>query len=245
MIDITKQLASAGLTDNEIKVYLYLLEQGISSPPQTAKGTGISRPNLYGLLRSLKEKGLVAEQKKGTRNTYLATDPSSLVHRLEARAEAMKQLLPDLRALYVAKVNKPSIKFFEGPEQVKEIFYEMLEAKQVYGVASTKKLYDALGWDFFDGYIKQMRKKGIFLKDILTQDSINTSAKTPIGILSAMYDTRLFPKSVDALPVDILIWDDKVALISTEAPVFGTLIKNAAIAKVMRLMFEHTWSDLS
>lgn len=245
MNNLTEQLASAGLTDNETKAYLYLLEHGISTPPQIAKGTGIARPNLYGLLRSLKEKGLVAEQNKGARSTYSSTDPSALVHGLESRAEAMKQLLPDLRALYAAQANKPSIKFFEGAEQVKEIFYEMLEAKQVYGVASTKKLYDALGWDFFDGYIKQMRKKGIFLKDILTQDSIDTSAKTPIGILNAMYDTRLFPKSVESLPVDILIWDDKVALISTEAPVFGTLIKNPAMAKVMRLMFEHTWSDLS
>lgn len=245
MLDIAKQLTSAGLTENEIKTYLYLLEQGVSSPPQIAKGTGISRPNLYGLLRSLQEKGLIVEQKKGKRSTYLATDPSSLVHRLESRAEAIKQLLPDLRALYAAQANKPSIKFFDGPEQVKEIFHEMLEAKSVLGVASTKQLYDALGWDFFDKYIKEMRKRGIFLKDILTQDSIDTSAKTPIGILNAMYETRLFPKAVEHLPVDVLIWDDKVALISTEAPVFGTLIKNASIAKVMRLMFQHTWSDLT
>ncbi len=245
MNNIAEQLVAVGLTDNEIKVYLYLLEQGMSSPPQVAKGTGIARPNLYGLLRLLKEKGLVAEHKKGTRNTYSSTDPSALVSGLESRTEAMKQLLPDLRALYAAQANKPSIKFFEGVEQVKEIFYEMLEAKSGLGVASTKQLYDVMGWDFMKFYITEMRKRGIVWRDIITHDSINTSAKTPIGILKSMYEARLFSKDVTSLPVDLLIWDDKIALISTEAPVFGTLIKNEAIAKVMRLMFEHTWNDLA
>lgn len=245
MSDVLSLLKQAGLLESEIKTYLYLLEQGVSTPPQIAKGTGIARPNLYGVLRSLMERNLIVEQKKGKRSVYLASDPSALVHTLEARAEAMKQVLPDLRALLVAQKNKPSIKFFEGTEQVKEIFYEMLEARQVYGVASTKRLYDALGWDFFKTYIGKMRDRQIFLKDILTTDSIDTSAKTPIGLLKGMYDTRLLPKEIADLPVDVLVWDDKVALISTEEPVFGTLIKNPAIAQVMKIMFELSWKQLS
>lgn len=245
MSAIREHLRHIGLVENEMKVYLYLLEQGISSPPQITKGIRIARPNLYGLLRSLKEKGLIKEQQKGKRKAYLAADPSILVQTLETRTEAMKEILPDLRSLFATQKNKPTIKFFEGPEQVKEIFYEMLEAKQVFGVASTKKLYDALGWDFFKTYIRKMSDHKIFLKDILTHDSIDTSAKTPIGILKGMYDTRLLPKHVAHLPVDILIWNDKVALISTEEPIFGTLIKNQAIADVMKIMFDLSWKQLS
>jgi HTH-type transcriptional regulator, sugar sensing transcriptional regulator len=245
MSTLSEQLKQSGLLESEIGVYLFLLEQGISSPPQIAKGTKIARPNLYPTLRTLKEKGLVNEQQSGKRCIYAAADPSVLVHRLESRAQAMKQVLPDLRALYSAQKNKPTVKFFEGAEQVKEIFYEMLEAKEVYGVASTKKLYDALGWEFFGSYILKMRERGIFLKDILTQDSIDTSAPNPITILKGMYDTRLLPKSIEHLPVDILVWDDKIALISTEQPIFGTLIQNPAIAQVMKIMFDLSWKQLS
>jgi len=245
METINDRLRQLGLLENEIKVYLYLLEQGLSSPPQIARGTKISRPNLYGLLQSLKEKSLVTEQKHGQRKTYLAADPSILVHTLESRTEAMKQVLPDLRALFASQKNKPQIKFFEGAEQVKEIFYEMLEAKSVLGVSSTKKLYDTFGWDFFKTYIPKMRERGIFLKDILTQDSINTSARVPISVLKSMYETRLLPKNIDSIPVDVLIWDDKVALISVEQPVFGTLIKNTAIAEIMKIMFDLSWKQLS
>lgn len=238
-------LKEAGLVESEVKAYAYLLEQGVSSPPQIAKGTKIARPNLYATLRSLQERGLITEQKKGKRSAYVAADPSALVHSLEVRTEAMKHALPDLRALFVAQKNKPVIKFFEGAEQVKEIFYEMLEAKGVYGVASTKKLYDALGWDFFKTYIAKMKERGIVLHDILTEDSSTTSAQTPIELLKGLYDARVLPKGTENLAVDILVWDDKVALISTEAPVFGTLIKNQAIASVLKIMFNLSWKQLS
>lgn len=245
MNTIHERLLQSGLLESEITVYLYLLEHGISSPPQIAKGTKIARPNLYGTLRSLKDKALVAEQKNGKRNVYLATDPSILVQLLTARATAMEQILPDLRGLYAAQTNKPVIKYYEGTEHVKEIFHEMLEATSVYGVASTKKLYDALGWDFFKTYIAKMKERGIVLHDILTEDSSQTSAQTPIELLKGLYNARILPKGTENLAVDILVWDDKVALISTETPVFGTLIKNQAIASVLKIMFNLSWKQLS
>ncbi len=245
MNSLHEKLLQSGLLESETVVYLYLLEQGVSSPPQVAKGTKIARPNVYGTLRNLKEKGLVVEQKSGKRSVYVAADPSVLVQMLATRATAMEQVLPDLRSLYAAQTNKPVIKYYEGAEQVKEIFYEMLEARSVYGVASTKKLYDALGWDFFKTYIAKMKDRGIVLHDILTEDSPQTSAQTPIELLKGLYDARVLPKGTENLAVDILVWDDKVALISTESPIFGTLIKNQAIAEVLKIMFNLSWKQLS
>ncbi|MEK7632933.1 MAG: helix-turn-helix domain-containing protein [Patescibacteria group bacterium] len=245
MEHIVRTLKNSGLRDNEIRVYLYVLEHGATTPPQIARGTKISRPNLYGSLQTLRERGLIDEQRKGSRKAYITIDPSVLVQVLEHRTEEMRQILPDLRGLYAAQANKPVIKYFEGAEQVKEIFYEMLEAKSVYGVASTKKLYDALGWDFFKKYVAKMKERGIVLHDILTQDSPETSAKTPIALLRGLYDMRMFPKGTEDIAVDILIWNDKVALISTDAPIFGTLIKNQAIASVMKMMFKLSWKQLS
>lgn len=244
-MDIREQLKSSGLRESEVKVYLHLLSHGFSTPPQIAKGTQIARPNCYKILEALKERRLVSEQLKGKRKAYAANDPSAIVHAMQMRAEAMTQLLPDLRALYAAQKNKPSIRFFEGADQVKEIFYEMLEAKEVMGVASTKKLYAALTPEFFKTYIKQMREKNIVLRDILTKDSVLTSAPTPIEILKGLYEYRILSETLDALPVDILIWDHKIAFLSIETPIFGTLIENAAIAKMMKILFELSWEKLT
>jgi len=240
-----QMLKSAGLKESEIKVYLHLLQNGLATPPQISKGTGMARPNCYSILQTLKEKGLITLQTQGKRKAYMATDPSALIHAMEMKTEAMKRLLPDLRAMYAKQAQKPSIKFFEGAEQVKEIFTEMLEAKEVYGVASTKKLYEALSPEYFKMYIKKMREKNIILKDILTKDSVDTSAPTPIGTLKNFYEYRVLPENSGDIPVDILLWDDKVAFISVEAPVFGTLIRHAAIAKMLKIMFGFSWKQLS
>jgi sugar-specific transcriptional regulator TrmB len=242
---ISEQLKASGLRENEIRVYLYLLSKGLATPPQIAQGTGIARPNCYKFLESLKEKGLIAEQTKGKRKAFIASDPSALVYAMQGRTDAMSQLLPDLRALYAAQKNKPSIRFFDGAEQVKELFYEMLEAKEVFGVASTKKLYTALTPEFFKTYIKKMRERNILLKDILTKDSVSSSAPTPINILKGMYEYRVLSEKMGDIPVDILIWNNKVAFLSIETPIFGTLIESAPIAQMMKTLFELSWQQLT
>lgn len=244
-MEITKELEQAGFRENEIRTYLYLLGQGTATPPQIAQGTKIARPNCYKILQTLKEKGLIIEQQQGKRKVYSPSDPSVLVHTLQLRAEAMTQLLPDLRAMFSAQKNKPSIRFFEGVEQVKEIFYEMLEAKEVAGIASTKKLYEVIGSDFFKKLIKQMQDKKIFLRDILTKESVNTAAPTPIGILKGLYEYRVLPETTHDLPVDILIWNDKAAFLTVDGPVFGTLIQNQAIADMLKITFELAWKQLA
>lgn len=84
-MNIQEQLKEIGLFESEIKVYLYLLENGLSTPPQIAKGTKIARPNCYQVLRSLKERGLIGEQKKGSRKVYIASDPVTLVESMERK----------------------------------------------------------------------------------------------------------------------------------------------------------------
>jgi sugar-specific transcriptional regulator TrmB len=239
-------LKASGLKESEIKIYMHLLAHGLSLPPAIARATKIARPNVYATLQSLKEKELVAEQKKGKRRAYYANDPVALVHTLDLRKQAVEQALPDLRAMYVAEKNKPSIRFFEGPEQVKQIFMEILEAKnkEVFGVASTKKLFAAIGNDFFAQWDRQIKERDIFLNDILTADSMVTAAPKAKEIMKAHYTTKALPESVGDLPSDILIWDDNVALISIEKPVYGTVIRNQAIADTMRIMFRQTWNSL-
>ena len=123
---LTDQLKALGLNRTETRIYLYLLEQGLSTPPQIARGTGITRTNCYNILESLKEKDLIAEQTQGKRKAYLARDPEALVRSLERKKEIINEILPQLRGLYTTQKNKPKIKFYDGVEQIKEIYRQSL-----------------------------------------------------------------------------------------------------------------------
>lgn len=238
------QLKKIGLLDSEIKVYLYLLEYGISTPPQIAKGTGIMRTNCYNVLQGLTSKDLVTEQLQGVRKAYLARDPQALFLSLEDKKETVQQILPDLRALYTTQKNKPKIRYYNGFEEVKNIYFDSLSSRKIYGIGSTNFLSN-LAPDFFNKYLKQVKNRGIFFYDILAASSKIKSASEIKSALKILYEAKFLPSEYDDQPTDILIWDNNIALITLEAPIFGIIITSPFISKTLTIMFDVLWKHLS
>ena len=109
-MNIVKQLKDVGLHQSEIDVYLYLLGNGYSTPPQVSRGTKIARTNCYNVLSSLKDKGLIKEEQRRKRKVYLASDPEALLLSLEKKKMALEGVIPDLKALFITQKNKPQVK---------------------------------------------------------------------------------------------------------------------------------------
>lgn len=235
-MDIKQQLRQFGLTSSEIAVYLYLLEQGLSSPPQVSKGTGITRTNCYHVLESLVTQGLVAEQEKGKRKAYLASDPEALLRSFDTRRESLAGVVPDLRAMYTVQKNKPKIRFFDGWEEVKQIYWQTYEADAVYAIGSTKQLSD-LQQSFLHAYAKGLKEKEIVLNDMLSNSSGNEVAESMKEMMKGYYEYTVLPSKYDEFQTDILVWNDSIALISLEEPIFGTVLTNPPLAKTFRTMF--------
>ena len=238
-MELEKQLRRAGLSKSEIRIYLYILENGLSTPPQIAKGTGIARTNTYHILRSLKEKELVESQTKGARSAFIATDPSAIVRNIEERRVAMETILPDLRALYRSQKNKPVIKFLADKNQILQgSFVESLESEEVLFIGSTNKAKE--NWpEFFTEYERLLKKKGVILKDLMPHDSAIETAKGTRAILGdVLYEAFALPKKYRDIPTNILIWNDSVALISLDVPTFGTVLKNKHLADTFRILFD-------
>ena len=137
-MELQKALKELNLHRSEIKVYLYLLEQGLATPPRIAKSTNIARTHCYNILANLKDKDLIEEQAQGKRRAYIARDPEALFRSIERKREILQQILPDLRALHTLQKNKPKIKFYEGRKQIKEIYWQSLIAKKIDALGSTK-----------------------------------------------------------------------------------------------------------
>lgn len=240
-MDISQNLKTLGLQQSEIRIYLYIMENGVSTPPQIAKGTGIARTNCYNVVESLKAKELIVEQELGKRRAYLARDPEALFRSLEEKKEVVRQILPDLRALYTIQKNKPKIRFYEGFEQVKEIYHQSLSAKKILAIGSTQEL-STIDAEFFTEYFTSLQKKGIVLDDILTHDSRDASTFGET-ILKGFYSVRLLPQDAPKIFTDILIWDNNIALITLRDPIFGTLLTNPLLAETFRTLHGLIWDS--
>lgn len=238
---IEEQLKEIGLHKSEVKIYLYLLKSGLTTPPQLAKGTKITRTNTYNILQSLEDKGLILEQTRGKRKAYIASDPAAILRSIEQKKESIERLLPDLRALYTTQKNKPAIRFYDGFDQVKEIYWQSTEADKILAIGSTKQL-EAKDPVFFDKLQREMKRKEIFLQDLITHPSKVVGVEQTKEILKGFYDMKTLPSKYQDFPTDILIWNNNIALITLEEPIFGTVITNDLLSQTFRYIFDMIWT---
>src|SRR3989344_175953 len=243
MDQLNENLRKLGLTKSEIRIYLYLLEGGANGPPAIASGTGIARTNCYHVLAGLKAKNLISERHKGKRIQYIAKDPHALLLSIESKKSIVEDLLPDLQALFGTKSNKPRVHFYEGFEEVKAIYERSLESEFIKAFGSTKQLA-TLDSAFFTHYFKELKQRGIILRDIVTYESKEESLSEAQTILGALYEPALLPKKYENLLTDMLLWDDTVALITLKEPIVGTVLVDKELAKTFNAIHDSLFEQV-
>ena len=125
----------------------------------------------------------------------------------------------------------------EGFEQVKEIYWQATNTNKLLALGSTNQLTkrDA---GFFLQWEKTMKEKNVILEDLITSPSENIGTKETKRILGGLYDFRLLPKKYSDFPTDILVWNDNIALITLDEPIFGTVISSPLLARTFRYILE-------
>ena len=241
---IIDELNTLGLSKTEANAYLFLLKNGFSSPSQVAKGTGTQRPHCYEILDSLLALGLIVTQKtKNKRRLYAARDPQALLETIRRKEESFQNILPDLRGLYVTNKNKPRIQYFDGIEEVKEIYKLSLEAIEVFGIGSTARMQEIYG-DFFMWYQKEIKRRNIVYHDILTRSSGEKALPLTKEILKGLYDAKLLRTDEGEAALDILVWNDNVGFIAHDQPIFGTVVTSQSFATMFKMIFNALWSRM-
>jgi len=233
---LTVDLVKFGLTPNEAKIYLSLLEFGHASPPQIAKATGIARTNTYNILTRLKQLEIIDVQIKNGKKVYIMLEPSTLNRILEKKKNQLDSLLPDLKTLFKKSSNKPIVKFFEGLEMVKSLYQEVLETDELYAIGSTKKMME-IDEKFFIHFERQVKDQGIVVHEIIPSSSKEQGYPQSKAILKGLLESIHLGKEYPDTNSDILVWNDNIAIINLKEPIFGTKISHAGLADTFRTLF--------
>ncbi len=104
-MDITT-LRNAGLTDGEIKVYLALLQLGLSTTGPIVQKSGIAKSIVYPILEKLIQKGLVSYIVKEKTKHFQASDPDKLLVYIDEKEKELSKtrsnvenILPELELM--------------------------------------------------------------------------------------------------------------------------------------------------
>jgi len=239
-----EQLIKIGLSENEAKVYLALLELGSGTAQQIAQKANVGRPTTYVQLENLMKIGLVSSFEKettsGTEKTlFRAEDPEHLKNVVEkinraakARKDALSKALPELGNLFAAKGERPRVRFFEGMGGIKAIQNEFLKTanKLIEGITSWDDVLQLLP-AHQKTYRPKRIKKGIKTRMIYTSSRGSILKKEDA---TALRESYLVPADAFPIKADVAVSGNMVSLVVFKEKPFGIIIENKHIAETMR-----------
>lgn len=240
------QLKHIGLSENEAKIYLAMLEIGPSPVLDIAAKAAINRPTAYAQIEALKKMGLISMQTKGKKQLYIAEDPDQLeflIERekkdLEQKQEELKEVLPDLQRLFETTEDRPHMRFFEGKEgleRMQKAFFAS-GAKEVCAISSADDIYRIFP-HHKNSYIPDRVKHGIRSRLIYTSSKGPLYKETDTEMLR---EALFVPQDKFDFRANIDIYDNFIAISALTGKISGLIIAHQGLADSFRTLFEFLW----
>ena len=235
-------LREFGLTNNETKIYLKLLELGPVKAGQITAKTGIHRRNVYDGIQRLLQKGLVGFTLINKQKLYSATSPehfSALLDQeekvLQRRAGTLAEVMPQLLLTEQLGAEKQNVTVYSGRRGLINILEDIVRTGKENCVYSTSEV------SFLEEYLELFHEKRVKAK---VKDKIILNAegaKRAKKLTGLPYtEVRVMPREFDS-PLAINVYGDKVGiLIMTENPL-AILIEDERVAAAFRKYFAVLW----
>lgn len=236
----TEILIQAGLSEIQAKIYLYLVENGQTTPSKIAEGVDENRTTVYSALEKLEKSNLVLRKDKGKISAYVPNHPSALESLAEKRlrqiarqARNLESNLPSLINFYNEHQNQPGATTFYGREGVKMIYNKIVATGKTFYFIRSPHDGKAVPEDI-DEFKKNRLEKGIEAKSIAPSEYTKHSREAEKRWKLAR--TFLPPGEYNS-PVEIDIFGDNIAFINYSKDGMSTLIESPEIADAMRQVF--------
>ncbi len=131
---IYQALEELGVSELERKLYTISLSLGPTSISTLAERMGISRPNIYKLIKGLENRGLAALPAGGKLKRFSVASPTVVAELLEKKQRKDKELkqefsslLPDLLSKYKRGDLPSNVRIYQGRGQYLGAFFGMLD----------------------------------------------------------------------------------------------------------------------
>ena len=239
-IAVQQVLKDVGFTNNEVKVYLTLLEMGSETAGKMAKRADLHRRPAYDALNRLVEKGVVVYAVKGGVKNFHAVNPQKILDMLNDRRKEVKGVLPELMQKYSKQKPKINSEVYEGREGIKTIMGDILrQGKEFISIGATGK-----GPIMFPYHVVQFTrervKKGIKRKVLIADTGKGRKYAMQLE-QEKLVKVRFLPKGFEN-PQTTWVYADKVViiLVSGDYPI-ANLIANKEIADSYREYFRIMW----
>lgn len=250
---ILMSLKQLGLTPDEAKVYLVLVDQSMSHL-EIARRSGVNRTKVYRIADDLIKRGLITEETTDKGRELAANDPANLEIALstaEAKLKNQKAIyaktLPTLQAIYkqgeLLGDHDFAVNTYDGTNGFKQMLWNELKAKDqllVFGSGTLQDLIDSPRWA--ENHRAKTLEAGYKIREILNPDGKPENFTTNAQFVEKAYSKRYIVESVLPLQHQISIYNNTVATYHwRDEQKVGVEIINKDFANMQRAIFESYW----
>ncbi|MCL5010897.1 MAG: helix-turn-helix domain-containing protein [Patescibacteria group bacterium] len=240
---VKKLLSALGLTEKQALVYLACLELGTSPAHRISQRAGLPRSTTYEILSSLQQKGFASVFFKKTIKYFSAEEPKRVISETQSRIDLLKNALPQIEARYLKARGRPQVRFYQGKVGIQNVLEEILEdtPREVFGFSAVDDFFNSLD-DYFPSFVERRVKRKIFAKLIMSSSMIRAKETKTLDA-KQLRESRII-SSPHQHHGSILIWKNKIALMSLKDEFEAVVVEGAELATVQKTMFNIFWDSL-
>lgn len=233
-------LRSLGLTENEVKIYLILLQTGTISPSKIAEKTGFSRSYVYDALERLLEKEMVSCILKNNKKQYSATSPKRLLELEKQRFEKLVSIIPHLEDLQGSIKEDIKVELHRGTYVYKILLNDILTDLRKGGEVFIFGINDEFLIKSNQYYLTHLKQYYNRLKKLNIKEKciVKKNAKVFKNWKTTKY-RFLAEKVIGNTAFEV--YGNKVAIFLWGTPNHLILIENKEVANSYRNQFEILW----
>jgi len=236
----TQELIDLGLTDNQARIYIELLQNPAQNPGSLSKRLGIDRSFIYNILDSLLLKGIVSYSIESNKKIFYASNPVCFLKELEEKRLKTLKVIEDLQKLNQESDQGELAKIYEGKSGFKWYVRQLLESKSFFtmGGGANTEFLELLKFEY-PHYLNELNKKKI-------KGKLITSQKNKDKMLKLYSKSDVDIKILKNLNTNInfTIFDKKLAIWSVKEKPFIIMINRKDISETLGKYFKELWDRI-
>lgn len=251
--NILLNLKRLGLTPDEAKVYLTLMNEPMSHL-EIARKSGVNRTKVYRIADALMKRGLITEEMNDEGRELAANDPANLEitlttaeEQLKARRKIFNDTLPALQDMF-ASGDQPNdsdfvVNTYEGVDGFKQMLWNELKAKDeilIYGHGTIRDLIESPNWA--EKHRAKTLEAGYKIREIINPEGKPENFTKNTEFVEKAYNKRLIDPKILPLSHQMCIYNNTVAIYNwRNNQKVGCEIINKSFADMQRAVFESYW----
>lgn len=246
---IASRLASFGLDEIEVKIYLQLLGNGAQTPLDVSRDTNINRSRIYRYLDRLKAKKLIEEVNLGRGITLRASNPNNLellILEKEQEVKIQRESLPDILKELMTFSTVPKkgieIKHYHGTDGLKQMLWNHLSAKEKILVFGYENRNNIAGKSFAEKIRYEQVRRKITKIEVENATDQGDYWYTSVAQWGKYYKSRYIPPKILDIKQYQVIFNDTISILSwADGNKVGVEIANSPFVSMYKQIFWKFW----